>query len=116
MNTVIFRTALALALPIGMLVAASPPSGAVVSVDFPGACSDRNALRDIAVDARLNAIKFYYKGFIQNVGDRDKQKCLAARVLQDDRFAVINTTLDLIDSQCLPVEVAAQMATEGLCR
>ena len=115
MKTVIFRTATALALAIGILGATPPPSGAVVRVDFPGACSDRNSLRDIAIDARLNAIKFYYKGFIQNVGDHDRQKCLEAHVLQDDRFVVINKTRDLIDGQCLPVEVAAQMATDGLC-
>lgn len=30
----------------------------------PSDCSDRNALNDISVDARLAAIKFYYAGLV----------------------------------------------------
>lgn len=61
MSTVVFRAVKAIATAIAMLAAASPPSLAVVSVDLPNACSDRNALQNIAIDARLNAIKFYYQ-------------------------------------------------------
>ncbi len=115
MNTAILRKASAFAFVTATLAAASSPSGAVVVVSLPNACSDRNALRDIAIDARLTAIQFYYKAFVQNVGDRDKRTCLEAHVLLDDRFIVINKTRDLIESKCLPIDVAARMATEGLC-
>jgi hypothetical protein len=48
-----------------MLAGSSSSSLAVVRVGAPNECSDRNALQDIAVDARLTAIQFYYKGLIQ---------------------------------------------------
>jgi hypothetical protein len=114
-NRAIFRQVKELALAIAMVAAAPPPSGAAVVVSLPNACSDRNALRDIAIDARLTAIQFYYKAFVQSVGDRNKQRCLEAHVLLDDRFVVINKTRALIESKCLPIDVAARMATEGLC-
>jgi hypothetical protein len=78
-------------------------------------CSDRNALNDIAVDARLVAIKFYYDGFIHGMTDRNRQTCYQARVLNDDRLAIVNKTLDLIERDCLPIETAARMALEGAC-
>lgn len=115
MSTARFPKVQAFALAMAMLAAASSPSGAVLSVDLPNTCADKNALQNIAFDARLTAIKMYYKGFIQNVGDRTKQVCLEAHVLLDDRFAVINTTRDLIENECLPIDVAAMRATEGLC-
>ena len=110
-----YSKVLAFALAIAMLAAASSPSRAVLSVDLPNTCADKNALQNIAFDARLEAIKMYYKGLIQNVGDRTRQVCLEAHVLLDDRFAVINKTRDLIESECLPVDVAAMRATAGLC-
>ena len=115
MSTAMFSKVQAFALAIAMLAAAAAPSGAVVSVDLPNTCADKNALHNIAIDARLEAVKMYYKGFIQNLGDRTKQVCLEAHVLMDDHFAVINKTADLIESECLPVDVAAMRATEGLC-
>lgn len=48
-----------------VLLAGAPlPSLAVVRVGVANECSDRNALQDIAADARLTAIQFYYKGMI----------------------------------------------------
>jgi len=114
-NRVSFRTASAPALVIATLAAAATPSGAVVTVDLPNPCSDRNTLQAIAPDAQLNAIKLYYKGFIRSSGNADRQACLEAHVLMDDQFAVINTTRDLVVSKCLAIDVAAQMATEGVC-
>lgn len=78
-------------------------------------CSDRNALDSIAVDARLVAIKFYYDGFIHGLTDRDRQACYQARALNDDRQAIVNKTLDLIEQNCLPIETAAHIAAEGAC-
>ena len=105
----------AFALAIAMLTAASSPSGAVVSVDLPNTCADKNALQNIAFDARLEAVKMYYKGYIQNLRDRARQVCLEAHVLLDDHFAVINKTRDLIESECLAIDIAAMRATQGLC-
>ena len=78
-------------------------------------CSDRNALNSIAVDARLVAIKFYYDGFIHGITDRNRQTCYEARVLNDERLAIVNKTLDLIERDCLPIETAARLALEGAC-
>ncbi len=114
MSTAMFSKVQAFALAIAMLAAAAP-SGAVVSVDLPNTCADKNALHNMAIDARLEAVKMYYKGFIQNLGDRTRQVCLEAHVLMDDHFDVINKTAELIESECLPVDVAAMRATEGLC-
>jgi hypothetical protein len=92
------------------------PAFAVISVDMPNECSDRNALQGIAYDARLIAIKFYYKGLINRVTDKSKQTCLEAHVLLDDRFLVINRTREFVETQCLPIDVAASLATKDLCR
>jgi hypothetical protein len=91
------------------------PALAVISVDLPTECSDRNALQSIAYDARLIAIKFYYKGLIAGLADKNRQTCLEAHVLLDDRFAVINRTREIVETQCLPIDIAASMATNGLC-
>ena len=69
----------------------------------------------MAYDARLIAIKLYYKGFIHDLTDKQEQACLEAHVLMDDRFAVINKTRPIIETKCLPIDVAASMATQGLC-
>lgn len=115
MSTAKFPKLQAFAIAIAMLSAASSPSGAVVSVDLPNTCADKNALQNIAFDARLEAVKMYYKGYIQNVRDQTRQVCLEAHVLLDNHFAVINKTRDLIESECLPIDVAAMKATQGLC-
>jgi hypothetical protein len=91
------------------------PAFAVISVDLPNECSDRNALQGIAYDARLTAIKFYYKGLINRMPDKSRQTCLEAHVLLDDRFAVINKTREIVEAQCLPIDVAASLATKDLC-
>jgi hypothetical protein len=36
-------------------------------------------------------------------------------VLFDDKFAVINRTLEIVETKCLPIDVAASMATKGIC-
>lgn len=115
MSTANIQTIRTLIFAVAMLAAGSRQSLAVATVALPNNCSDRNALQNIAIDARLNAIKFYYQGFIQNTGDRDRKRCLEAHVLLDDHLAVINHTSQLIQSKCLPIDAAARMATEGLC-
>ncbi|HKN27383.1 MAG TPA: hypothetical protein VJY34_05645 [Roseiarcus sp.] len=91
------------------------PALAVISVDLPNQCSDRNALQSIAYGARLIAIKFYYKGLIAGLADKKTRTCLEAHVLLDDRFAVTNRTLEIVETKCLPIDIAASMATKNLC-
>jgi hypothetical protein len=91
------------------------PALAVISVDLPNECADRNALQSIAYDARLIAIKLYYKGLINSLSDKKRQTCLEAHVLFDDRFAVINKTREIVETKCLPIDIAANLATKDLC-
>ena len=78
-------------------------------------CSDRNKLNSIAVDARLAAVEFYYQGFIDGLPAGDRKSCYQARVVNDDKFAIVNKTLELIERDCLPVAQAARIAAEGAC-
>jgi len=78
-------------------------------------CADRNALENIAYDARLTAIQFYYHGLIQNLADKSRRICYEAHVLMDDRFVVLNDTRALVEKNCLPIDVAARIAVQGLC-
>ncbi len=105
----------AFAIALIVLAGSCSSSLAVVRVGAANECSDRNALQDIAVDARLTAIQFYYKGLIQNLADKHRQICYEAHVLMDESFAVFNKTRALIETNCLPVDVAARIAVEGLC-
>ncbi len=98
-----------------MFFASPGPSFAVLSVDLPGQCSDRNALQGIAYDARLTAIKMYYEGVVHALADKQKQTCIEAHVLMDEGFAVINKTREIIEAKCLPIDVAAGIATQDLC-
>ena len=91
------------------------PALAVISVDLPDECSDRDALQSIAYDARLIAIKLYYKGLINRLSDKTRQECLEAHVLFDDRFVVINKTREIVETKCLPIDIAANLATKDLC-
>lgn len=109
------RAAKALAVAVVALAAAPTPSGAVLSIEQAEPCSDAYALKNIAFDARMTAVFMYYKGFIQNAGDRDRQDCLTTHVLRDGQFSVIDRTMVLVDSECLSIEAAARKATEGLC-
>src|SRR5271166_4571673 len=104
-----------IALAAVLLIASTGLSVAVISVDLPNECSDRNALQSIAYDARLIAIKSYYKGLIHGLTDKKRQTCLEAHVLLDDRFAVINRTREIVETKCLPIDIAASMATKDLC-
>jgi hypothetical protein len=58
-----------------IVAALSSSAKAAADVNPVNDCSDRNALNDIAVDARLVAIKFYYDGFIRGMTDRNRQTC-----------------------------------------
>ena len=91
------------------------PALAVISVDLPDECSDRNALQSIAYDARLIAIKLFYKGLINGLSDKNKKMCLEAHVLFDDRFVVINKTREIVETKCLPIDIAANLVTKDLC-
>ena len=106
----------AIVLATTLLSASTGVSVAVISIDEPNQCSDRNSLQGMAYDARLVAIKMYYKGVIHELADKQRQTCLEARVLMDDRFAVINRTREIIETKCLPIDIAAGMATQDLCR
>ena len=59
--------------------------------------------------------EFYYKGLIAALADKKRQTCLEAHVLLDDRFAVINRTREIIETKCLPVDIAASIPTKDLC-
>ncbi len=72
-------------------------------------------MQGMAYDARLTAIKLYYRGLINQMDDKTLQACLEAHVLLDDRFLVINRTREIVESKCLPIDVAANMATKDLC-
>jgi hypothetical protein len=98
-----------------IMIACSSPALAVIAVNEAGQCNDRNALQSIAYDARLIAVKMYYEGLLQNMSDKNRQVCVEAHVLMDDAFAVINKTRTLVEANCLPIDVAAKIATEGLC-
>ncbi len=102
-------------LAAAIVIASSPSSFAVVRLSLPGECADRDALQNMAYDARLEAIQFYYKGFIQNLTDKTRQTCFEAHILKDDSFAIINKTRALIETDCLPIDVAARMAAGAVC-
>jgi hypothetical protein len=104
-----------LVLAMLVLITTSPSSQAVVRAPAQNECADRNALQNIAYDARLTAIQFYYQGFIQNLGDKSRRICYEAHVLMDDRFIVLNNTRELVEKNCLPIDVAARIAVQGLC-
>lgn len=103
---------LIMAAALGAALFSSAKAG--VDVNRAAQCDDRNALDDISVDARLVAIRFYYDGFIHGLTDRTRQACYESRV-NDEKLALVNRTLDLIERDCLPIETAARMAAEGAC-
>ena len=98
-----------------ILATASAQAYAVVSIGLPNSCSDRNALQGMGYDARLTAIQLYFKGFTEAQTDKSRQACLETRVLMDERFAVINATRALVETDCIPIDVAARTALQGLC-
>jgi len=98
-----------------VLVASLGAAPAVVRVPLANECSDRNALLNVAFDARLTAIQFYYKGLIEGLADKDKKACLEGKVIMDDRFAVLNKAYALMEKDCLPIDVAARIAAQEVC-
>jgi hypothetical protein len=105
----------ALSLALVIFASSYGSCDAVVQIGLPNECNDRNALQNIAYDARLTAIKFYFEGFVQNLTNKDKQVCYEAHVLMDDHFIVFNKTRALIENNCLPIDVAARIAMQGVC-
>ena len=78
-------------------------------------CSDRNQLNSAAVGARLVAIEFYYRGFIDGLAEGDRKSCFAAHLLNSEELAIANKTLDLIERDCLPIAQAARVVVKGVC-
>ena len=38
---------------------------------------------------------------------------MKSRAFNDEKLALVNRTLDLVERDCLPIETAARMAAEG---
>jgi hypothetical protein len=98
-----------------VLIVSSISASAVPRLGIPGECADRNALQNMAYDARLTAIEFYFEGLIQSLTDNVRKACLTSHVLMDDRFVVINKARAIIETNCLPIDVATRMAAQGVC-
>ena len=82
---------------------------------IPSQCSDRNKLNGVAVDARLVAIELYYDGLINGLSDGKRKSCYEAPAFNDDKLAIVNKTLELVERDCSPVARAARIAAEGVC-
>lgn len=78
-------------------------------------CSDRNALNDISVDARLVAIKYYFVGLASSLTDPKRQACYEAQAINDPALRVANKTLELIERNCAPIAGAAQATIAQAC-
>ena len=85
------------------------------TVNASDRCSDRNELNGISVDARLVAIKLYYHGFIGGLTDEKRKSCYEAHALNDDKLAVVNKVLELVERDCLSIASAARIVAEGAC-
>lgn len=90
-------------------------SAAAIAGELPSQCSDRNALNGISVDARLVAIKYYFAGLVRGSTDRARQACYEAHALGDGAAAILNKTLELIETKCSTMESAARAAIEAAC-
>lgn len=78
-------------------------------------CSDRNALNDVSVDARLVAIKYYFVGLASSLTDPKRKACYEAQAINDQTLRVVNKTLELIERNCAPIAGAAQAAIAPAC-
>ena len=78
-------------------------------------CSDRNALNDVSVDARLVAIKYYFVGVASSLTDPKRHACYEAQAINDPTLRVVNKTLELIERDCTPMSGAAQAAIAQAC-
>ena len=78
-------------------------------------CSDRNALNDVSVDARLVAIKYYFVGLASSLTDPKRHACYEAQAINDPTLRVVNKTLELIERNCAPIAGAAQAAIAPAC-
>jgi hypothetical protein len=78
-------------------------------------CSDRNALNDVSVDARLVAIKYYFVGLASSLADAKRQACYEAQAINDPALRVVNKTLELIERNCAPIAGAARAAIAPTC-
>lgn len=78
-------------------------------------CSDRNALNDVSVDARLVAIKYYFVGVPSILTDTKRHACYEAQAINDPALRVANKTLELIERNCASMAGAAQAAIAPAC-
>ena len=100
---------------IAAIVIAGVCSAGATAGELPSPCSDRNALNNISVDARLAAIKYYFAGLVHGSTDRTRQVCYEAHALSDTGGAILNKTLELIETKCSTMESAARAAIEPVC-
>jgi len=78
-------------------------------------CSDRNALQSVAIASRLVTIKFYYRGLLEGLADKNMQTCYRVNVLMDDKLVIINKVRDLVERYCLSIDLAAHLAAQDVC-
>jgi hypothetical protein len=100
---------------IAAILIAGVCSAAAIAGELPSQCSDRNALNGISVDARLVAIKYYFVGLVRGSADRARQACYEAHALGDAGAAILNKTLELIETNCSTMERAARIAIDPVC-
>lgn len=81
----------------------------------PQACSDRNALNGVSVDARLVAIKYYFVGLGLGLADPKQRACYKSQVVGNSSLVVANKTLALIEHDCMSIESAARIAVKAAC-
>lgn len=102
-----------MAATIAMVIACSAASAARSGESIQ--CSDRNALNDVSVDARLVAIKYYFVGLASSLTDPKRKACYEAQAINDQTLGVVNKTLELIERNCAPIAGAAQAAIAPAC-
>ncbi len=103
------RMAATIAIVIACFAATAAHSGEFAQ------CSDRDALNDVSVDARLLAIKYYFAGLASNLPDPKRRACYEAHAINDPALQVVNKTLELIERNCAPMAGAAQAAVAPDC-
>jgi len=100
---------------IAAILIAGLGSAAAIAGELPSQCSDRNALNDVSVDARLTAIKYYFAGLAHGLADENRRACYEAHALGESGAAVLNKALELIETNCSTMESAARAAIEPAC-
>ncbi len=103
------RMAAMIAIVIACLAATAAQSGE------SSQCSDRDAINDVSVDARLLAIKYYFVGLASSLTDAKRHTCYEAQAINDPALRVVNKTLELIERNCASMAGAAQAAIAPAC-